>query len=65
MKKIEQEEKKTCVNVDGMAARLGISRSNAYALCQREGFPAIRITPRRIIIPIDALEEWLREHEGV
>jgi len=58
-------EKKTCINVEEMAKRLGISRTNAYALCQRKGFPVIRITPKRIIIPVDALDEWLKKHSGV
>ena len=28
-----------------------------------DGFPAIR-TPKKIIIPVEGLRRWLREHEG-
>ena len=38
---------------------MGISRPTAYELCNRKDFPAIRVTPRRIIIPVDGLQRWL------
>ncbi|MCI8387582.1 MAG: excisionase [Clostridiales bacterium] len=45
---------------------LGISRPLAYELTKRSGFPAIRISERRIIIPSDKLSEWLsREADRV
>ena len=40
---------------------LGISEPRAYDLTKREGFPAIRVSERRIIIPVDALNRWLSE----
>jgi len=53
---------KLTLTVDEMAKSLGISRPVAYELTRREGFPAIRISERRIIIPIDSLKQWLSEN---
>ena len=50
---------KLAINVDELAHVLGISRPVAYELIKREGFPAIRVSERRIIIPMDKLNEWL------
>lgn len=55
---------KLAINVPELAKMLGVSRPVAYELTKREGFPAIRIGERRIIIPVDKLNEWLsREAE--
>ena len=50
---------KLTLSVEEMANELGISRPIAYELIKREGFPAIRISERRIIIPVEALRDWL------
>ena len=55
---------KRAIDVDELAEALGISKPTAYELCNREDFPAIRITPRRIIIPVDGLQRWLEEQSG-
>lgn len=48
-----------------MAAMLGISRPVAYELSKKEGFPAIRVSERRIIIPVESLKRWLvKQAEG-
>lgn len=52
---------KTTYNVKEVATLLNICLPAAYDLCNREDFPAIRITPRRIIIPADGLQRWLEE----
>jgi excisionase family DNA binding protein len=49
------------VSVEEMASMLGISRSVAYQLTREQGFPAIRVSERRLIIPIKSLERWLEE----
>lgn len=55
---------KLAINVPELAKMLGVSRPVAYELTKREGFPAIRVSERRIIIPMDKLNEWLsREAE--
>jgi excisionase family DNA binding protein len=45
--------------VPEVAALLGINLPKAYELARQEGFPAIRISPRRIVIPKAAFERWL------
>ena len=55
---------KRAIDVDELAEALGISKPTAYELCNREDFPAIRVTPRRIIIPVDGLQRWLEEQSG-
>ena len=55
---------KRAIDVDELAEALGISKPTAYELCNREDFPAIRVTPRRIIIPVDGLQPWLEEQSG-
>lgn len=55
---------KHAIDVDELAEALGISKPTAYELCNREDFPAIRVTPRRIIIPVDGLQRWLEEQSG-
>jgi excisionase family DNA binding protein len=52
---------KITVDPKEMAEMLGINVSTAYELTRRKGFPAIRISERRIIIPVDALKKWLTE----
>ena len=52
---------KTTYNVKEVATLLNICLPAAYDLCNREDFPAIRVTPRRIIIPADGLQRWLEE----
>ncbi len=52
-------ENKAAINVPELAAMLGISVPRAYDLTRREGFPAIRVSERRIIIPVEALNRWL------
>lgn len=55
---------KATYTVREMADILGISLPTAYELCNREDFPAIRVTPRRIIIPVDGLQRWLEEQSS-
>lgn len=59
------ENTKLTVTVNEMAKLLGISRPTAYELVKREGFPAIRVSERRIIIPVDALNRWLNDPENL
>lgn len=63
MEKIGSSTKTTC-SVKEVADILGICLPTAYELCNREDFPAIRITPRRIIVPVDGLQRWLEEQSG-
>lgn len=57
-------KEKLTLSVEELAVELGISKPLAYELTKREGFPSIRISERRIIIPVDALRVWLNTHAG-
>ncbi len=48
-------------NPEDLCDILGVSRATAYQLCNRSDFPAVRVSPRRIVIPKDALQIWLDE----
>lgn len=50
---------KLVYTVPEVASLLGISRPIAYDLANRADFPAIRISQKRIIVPADALRQWL------
>ena len=52
---------KMTLTVEEMAESLGISRSVAYQLVREKDFPVIRVSERRLIIPIKSLERWLEE----
>lgn len=49
------------LSIAELAERLGVSRPIAYQLAHRADFPAIRVSPRRIIVPAAALDRWLEE----
>lgn len=55
----ELTPKKSFMDVADLMEELDISRSAAYALVKTPGFPAARITPKRIKIPRAAFERWL------
>ena len=57
------EVQKKTYNVPEVAAQLGISKQLVYQLCKSDGFPAIHLGSR-IVIPIDKLDEWLRDTAG-
>lgn len=56
---------KLTYSVEELSKSLGISKPVAYERIKREGFPAIRVSERRIIIPVDALRSWLNANAGM
>lgn len=56
---------KLTLSVEEMAQELGISKPLAYELTRRDGFPSVRVSERRIIIPVDALRSWLNANAGL
>jgi excisionase family DNA binding protein len=58
------EVQKKTYNVSEAAKVLGVSVPKMYQLCQVKDFPAIRLGSR-IVIPIDRLDIWLRESNGI
>ena len=49
---------KTTMNVQELAAQMGISLPKAYELVKEPDFPTIRVGTR-ILIPVEAYREWL------
>ena len=52
-------QNKTILTVKDLQEYLGVSRSTAFQLIARQDFPSARLG-KRIIIPLDALNEWLK-----
>lgn len=52
---------KIVYSVEEMQKVLGIGRNQAYELCNREGFPAVRVNQKRILIPVEGLKRWLEK----
>ena len=52
------------ITANELAQYLGVGRNRAYELIHTAGFPAVKISPRRIIIPLVALDEWLVEQSA-
>lgn len=38
---------------------VGVSVSTMRKIIQREDFPVVRVSPRRLVVPADALRDWL------
>jgi len=49
------------MTVKEMAATLRIGINRAYDLCHAEGFPAVWVSERRCVIPVDSFNAWLCE----
>ncbi len=47
------------LNVEELADVLGVSKPTAYELTRKSGFPAVRVSARRIVIPVEGLRQWL------
>ena len=47
------------MTVKEMAATLRIGINRAYDLCHAEGFPAVWVSERRCVIPVDSFNAWL------
>ena len=52
---------KDTYTVKEAAQRLGIAEQTVRRLVREGDIPSIRISPRRIIIPVTAFEAWLAE----
>lgn len=55
---------KLVYSVKELAEALGISEPTAYELIKRPGFPAVKVSERRTVIPVDALSRWLDTQAG-
>lgn len=50
---------KTVMNVRELSQALGVSVPTAYEIANRDSFPSIRVSERRIVIPVAAFNQWL------
>ncbi len=55
---------KLVLSVDELAKTLGVSRPLAYQIAKQDGFPAIRISDKRIVIPKEGLRKWLEDESN-
>lgn len=55
---------KLALSVTEAAEALSISRRSLYNLIKTDGFPVLELGGRRVI-PVDLLQEWMRERAGV
>ena len=51
------------LNAETVGNVLGISRSSAYELMKKEGFPA-RWIEGRVVVPRDKFIEWVEQNTG-
>ena len=63
-KGVDNMENKKVLDAQSLQQYLGIGRNATYNLLHTKGFPAIWISERRIIVPVDALEKWLEQQTG-
>ena len=52
-------EQKLAISVRDASSRLGISAGTCWAMIRAGRIPAVRISPRRVVIPVAALERML------
>ena len=62
MERMEGQQK--MLSVYDLMEYLHIGQTNAYALVHTPGFPAVKITAQRYVIPVDLLDKWLAERAG-
>lgn len=50
---------KLTMTVQELAEQLNISEAAAYDLTERDGFPVLRVSERRKVIPVEGLMDWM------
>jgi len=50
---------KLAISVREASARLGISEGTCWAMVRAKRIPSVRISPRRVVVPVAALERML------
>ena len=54
-------ERPRVFNARDLCVILGMSLNNVYALMRSQGFPSIKVSPRRYVVPEDAFNRWMDE----
>ncbi len=49
----------TILSVKELAEYLGVGMNTAYTLVHQPDFPALKIGEKRIVIPVESLNDWL------
>lgn len=52
---------KKYLTIREMAKYVRVGLSTAYEIIHRPGFPLVKLTAQKYIIPVDALDKWLNE----
>ena len=52
-------ENKKYYSISEACAEIGVGKSTFRTMMTRPGFPLVRVSPRRIIIPADLLDAWM------
>ena len=55
---------KLAVSVAEAARLISVSKSTVYAMIEQGRLPVVRITAKRLIVPLKALETWLEIERG-
>ena len=55
---------KVTLTLKETAEALGVSLTTLRKMCSVSSFPAVRVSPRRIVVPVDGLREWLAKNAG-
>lgn len=58
------EKSKGTLSVKELAGFLGVGLNVAYQLVRTPGFPSLKLGERRIVIPIEPLNEWIKDNAG-
>lgn len=53
------EQHKLALSIREASVRLGISEGTTWAMIRAGRIPSVRISPRRVVIPVAALERLL------
>ena len=61
MKKGNYTEKIEFLNAKDIQEMLGIALSSVYKLMKQPGFPAVKVSARRTVIPKKAFENWIEK----
>ena len=52
---------KLVYNAAEVAESLGICKPEVYQLFKRADFPSVKLSERRVVVPVDALKRWLNQ----
>ena len=56
--------KEYAISVEEAARRLGVGRNLAYEMARTGKLPVLRFGTRRLLVPVEALQEMLRERSS-